>query len=158
MFRSCLLSAIGAVLCFSSSSAFAHGVFKKVLLAKYQFEKVSCYTCHAKEAAVNAEAWNAAKNRKAFRNDFGKLFAQQLDGKKIDERAAESKKAKEDAEAATENGNVAMEKKLLAKAARIDQAIKADFLIALRAVEAQKAANGKTYGELLKDRKIEGVK
>ena len=120
---------------FAVNVASADNLFKLALKGKYDFDGVTCFTCHA-------QGINPATGKpfgKEVRNDFGKLFEPALAAKKMNAQLKAIKAAKGDA------------KKLLQETA------KKDFLEALSGVEAMKADDGKTYGEKLKAGDIEGV-
>jgi hypothetical protein len=136
-----------------SNLASASPLFARAVKEKYGFTSVSCFTCHMK--GVDAAGQRFGKD---VRNEFGKLFATQLEGKMIVARMAKSKAAKEAQFAAEEAGNAQQAQKFEAEAQQIDDAIIKDFLEALGKVESQKAADGKTYGAKFNAREIEGVK
>lgn len=120
-----------------TGTASAHSQFMKALKAKYDFRTVSCYTCHAKgEDPKTGERYG-----KEVRNEFGELFVAELKEKKIAERVLQLKETEDEA-----------------KEEEIEEAITKDFLDALQKVEAMKAENGKTFGELIKAGEIEGIK
>lgn len=119
-----------AVLLGNTREAQAQTEFKVALQKKYDGMTVSCNTCH-----VNGE-------EKKVRNDFGKLFAKELEGKKVTEKLAAVKNLESDDPARVKAREEAT----------------ADFLVALKKVEGQTGPGGKTYAELLKAGKIDGVK
>jgi hypothetical protein len=123
-----------------TNAALASPLFVKSLREKYDFKLVSCFTCHKKgDDPATGEPYG-----KEVRNEFGHVFEEALKGKDITARMNKSK-------AALEAGNED-------EKATIDAAITKDFLEALTKVEAQKAADGKTYGDKFKAGEIEGVK
>ena len=115
--------------------ASADMLFMKTLKEKYDYDRVTCFTCHAQ--GINPA--NGKPFGKEVRNDFGKLFEPALDAKKMHDQLHKIKAAKG-----------AAKKPLQEVATR-------DFLEALAGVEAMKAEDGKTYGEKLKAGEVEGV-
>jgi hypothetical protein len=123
-----------------ANSACASPLFVKALREKYDYKLVSCYTCHAKgDDPKTGEPYG-----KEVRNDFGHIFEAALKGKEVTARMLKAKEALEAGDDATKE--------------KIDTEITKDFLEALGKVEAQKAADGKTYGDKFKAGEIEGVK
>ena len=119
--------------------------FKKALQKKYDFKSVSCFTCHSRKRDIPADAQPAWKdNPKSFRNAFGKEFDKHLGGKDVTQRLKAVKKLKK---------NDPDKQKV------IDEVV-AEFMEALEEVEDAKSedGDGPTYGELLKQAKLDGVK
>jgi cytochrome c553 len=125
-----LLGVYGLTIAGNPGTAQAQTEFKTALQKKYDYKLVSCNTCH-----VSGE-------EKTVRNDFGKLFAKELEGKKVTERLEAVKDLESDD----------------AKRVKVKEETTEEFLAALKKIEDMKSANGKTYGELLKAGEIEGVK
>ena len=124
-------------------SAPAQSEFKKALQAKYDFKSVSCYACHMRKSEVGADQEAAfEENGKAFRNAFGKAFDKHLQGKEVTKRLAAVKELDSDDP-----------KKL-----KVKEEVTQDFLEALTIVETEKSPSGPTYGELLKQAMLDGVK
>lgn len=104
-----------------ATPASAHPEFKKALKGNPNFQKTSCYTCHAKKSAIpaaNLPAFN--KNKKAFRNEFGDKIAKELDGKDVTARLKAVKKLKK--------GNP--------QKIKVNEEVIKEFLEALKKVEA----------------------
>jgi hypothetical protein len=132
-----------AIVAAPSAPAMAQSAFGKAVKAKYELKSVSCYTCHMKSSAIpEADKEAYEKNKKSFRNAFGKSFEPHLKGQDISKKLAEVKELDSDDP-----------KKVAATAAAT-----AAFLKALEKVEAEKAEDGKTYGEHLKAATLSGVK
>ena len=132
-----------AVLLVQSRTTLAHGPLRKALKAKYDFKSVSCYTCHSREDDIVAEDLAAFEmNKKAFLNPFGKQLGKLLDGKDITKRMAEVEELESDYP----------QKKMV-----IGEVTK-EFLEALMKLESVKSPSGTTYGELLKQGTLDGVK
>ncbi len=135
----CCLAIVSAPM----TPALAQSPFGKALKKKYNLRSASCYTCHMKSSEIPDDqkaAYN--ENKKSFRNAFGKTFDPYFKGKDLTKRLAAVKKLKSDDPEKV---------KVTAEATAI-------FFEALTKVEAEKSADGKTYGELLKTAKLSGVK
>ena len=131
------------VLLVQSRATLAHAPFKKALQAKYDLKSVSCYTCHSRKADIAAEDLDAfAENTKAFRNPFGRELSKLLDGKDTTKRLTDVKKLESDDP-----------KKL-----KVIDEVTTEFLEALKKIESVKSPSGTTYGELLKQGTLDGVK
>ena len=123
--------------------ALAQSPFGKILKTKYNLKSASCYTCHMRSSEISEDQQAAyKKNKKAFRNAFGKALGSHLKGKDVTKRLAAVKKLESDDP----------------KKVKVVDEVKVEFLEALAKVEAEKSADGKTYGELLKTGKLSGVK
>jgi hypothetical protein len=136
----------------ATNSASGSPLFAKALKEKYNLRTVSCYTCHAQ--TINPQM----PVGKEVRNDFGKLFADQLVGKMIVARMADSKNAAEAAQAAEDAGNMKLADELRAKKEQIDAGITKDFHDALLKVEPQKHSSGDTYQKILQAGDLERLK
>ena len=135
----CCLTMVAAPL----TPAFGQSPFGKAVKAKYDLKSVSCSACHSKSSEISEEDKPAyEENKKAFRNAFGKAFEPHLKGQDISKKLAEVKELETDDP-----------KKVAAT-----KAATAAFLKALEKVEAEKAEDGKTYGEHLKAATLSGVK
>lgn len=125
---------LGLVAAFSvfAANAPAHGVFKNALTEKYGFEMVTCNACHEKGKP------------KTERNDFGKAFQEGIDALNYDGMSMTEKyeSVKEDE---------------AAKAA-FEQVMKEAFLEILKNVEMAESPSGDTWGKLLEDGAIDGIK
>ncbi len=132
-----LLSAICclSILASSFAPAFGQSELRKALQKKYRFKSVSCYTCHA-------HVEKGTKDPKTHRNDFGKAFDAILADKDLTGRIKSVKSLSRSDP----------------KKKEVVDAVVADFLTALEQVEKEKSPEGETYGELLKDGKLDGVK
>ncbi len=108
------------------TAAWGHGIFKKTLEKKYGNLRVTCNMCHVK------------KESKEQRNEFGKLFYDQLLGQDLSARwkAVEGDERK------------ALETEVMAPA----------ILVALEKIEKQENEEGQLYGELIPAGAIEGSK
>lgn len=131
------------VLFVQSRATLANAPFKKALQKEYDFKSVSCYTCHTRKADIAAEDLDAFKeNSKAFRNSFGEQLAKLLEGKGLTKRLKDVKKLKSDDP----------------KKKQVTEEVTKEFLEALKAVTSVKSPAGATYGELLKQGTLDGVK
>ncbi len=125
-FRLAAWFAIAAIV-LNTSGVYAQSAFKKALQKHLGLEKgssISCNACHV------------SNKPKKMRNDFGKLFDKELEGKDITARL---------------KGAGAQKKVVTAK-------VTAEFLEALQKIEKTDHPDGGTYGEALKAGKIAGVK
>ncbi len=113
--------------------------FKNELVEKHGLSKLtSCYTCHLRKSEVDEKDLPAfMESSRSFRDDFGKAIEKHFKGKDI---SARLKEAKDHDDQKT-----------------IDEIIK-DFRQALEKAEAEKNADGATYGELIKSGKLDGIK
>ena len=143
MIRPVLLAVGFAVLIVQTSVCSAHVEMGKALKAKYKFRSASCYTCHTRKKNMAEEDLAAYKeNAKAFRTPFGEALAKLLEGKEVTKRMAEIKE---------------LEKDDPKKIAVIDEVVE-QFLEVLEKAEAEKSADGPTYGEALEAGTLDGVK
>ena len=143
MFRLCCYVCCGLVVISQASPAFAQTEFKKALQKKYDFKTVSCFTCHLRKKEVSDDQQAAFKeNAKAFRNEFGKAFEKHLKGKDVTKRLADVK------ELATDDP----------QRKKVREEVTKEFLEALKKLESEKSSSGETYGELLKNAELDGVK
>ena len=138
-FRSTLLIILATVLFLPASQATAHSLFMKALKAKYGFNSVSCYTCHAKKDALPANA-----PPKSVRNGCGKLFEPHIAGLNIGVQVDQAKLLKKQDKDA--------------QAEAIEAAITNYFLKAWKVVGAMEDDSGMTYEMLLNARAIEGIR
>ncbi len=123
------------VLAMNVSPIFAQTEFRKALQEKYNFKSVSCYTCHERVKL-------GTENPKQYRNDFGKEFDKLLKGKNVTARLDEVKGL--DSEDP--------------KKTKVQDEVTKEFLEALQKVIEVKSSSGETYGELLKNATLDGVK
>ena len=128
----CLVVVAFAMMAATSGKASAHSAFKKALQTKYDYKSVSCNSCHVKGKP------------KSERNEFGKVFHKPLDEMKFDGKGR------------TEKYEEVKGDKALKDAFEVEMA--EAFLKALEAVSKEKSSGGKTWGELLKNAEIEGIK
>lgn len=132
-----------AIVAAPMSPALAQSAFSKALKAKYNLKSASCYTCHMRSSEIDeADKAKYDENKKAFRNAFGKAFDPHLKGKDVTKRLAAVKELESDDP----------------KKVKVTEEVTAEFLEALTKVEAEKSADGATYGELLKKGTLSGVK
>ena len=110
-------------------------VFKKALQKKYGYKSVSCYTCHKKGKDANGKSLG-----KEHRNEFGEALHVLLAEKDVTNRIKEAKK-----------GGGESRKKVYAEVTK-------EFLEALDKVEEMKSEDGATWGKLLDEGKLKGVK
>ena len=126
-----------------ASPILAQTEFKKALQKKYDYKTVSCFTCHMRKKEISDDQQDAFKeNAKSFRNEFGKGFEKHLKGKDVTKRLADVKGL------ATDDPD---RKKVQEEVTKV-------FLEALKKIEAEKSPSGATYGELLKNAELDGVK
>ena len=133
--------------------SFGHTELAKALKAKHGLRSVTCYACHARKTDIPAADLPAFKlNKKAFRNNFGQEIAKLLKGKDVTKRIFDAKAA---AKAARGTPNAAQAK---AAADKVKAAVTEEFLEVLKEVEKIKSPAGPTYGELLENAQLPGVK
>ena len=120
----------------SSFPAHSQTVFKKALQKKHDFKSVSCTACHLKGKDANGKALG-----KEHRNAFGEAIYKLLADKEVTKRIKEAKKAGLDAKK------------------KVNEEVTQEFLEALSTVEEMPSQEeGSTWGELLREGKLEGVK
>ena len=119
----------------SNFPAQSQTVFKKALQQKYGFKSVSCNACHQKGKDADGKSLS-----KEHRNEFGEALHGLLAEKNASQRIKDAKKAGADAR-----------KKMNAE-------VTVEFLEALTDVEKMESPDGPSWGELLRDGKMEGVK
>ena len=130
------------ITCFSflaSGSAQAHTLFKKSIEKAYPTMKVSCNACHVKDES------------KEVRNDFGELFHKELKDDKVTEnwKAAKAEGGKPAQKEYEKDTMIPLFEKALKK---IQKATVPE-------VEGEENPNaGKSYDELIKSEKIDGIK
>jgi hypothetical protein len=132
MRRLCLALAVIGMTAMFCQTASAHSAFKKALQEKYDFKSVSCNSCHVKGKP------------KSDRNDFGKALHEPLEEMKFDGKGL------------TEKYEEVKGDKALKEA--FEKEMSAAFLKALETVSKEKSPSGKTWGELLKNAEIDGIK
>lgn len=109
----------------------AQSVLGTVFKKKYALKTVACETCHIKTDNKDEHPLN----------DFGKICAKPLEGKKITPRLDEAEKLTD--EAAKE---------------KVKDEIGKEFLEVLKIIDEMKAPSGKTYAEAIKAGELEGAK
>ena len=152
--RSAICLLVAVLLFAASRQADAHGWYGQALKRKYDFKIVTCYTCHlnSKEAAATMtdeefEIYRAKSMR--YLNEFGKQFVPVLP----------------DSDVANEIDCLYLRRRRGSNGGRDDgmQKLKEqgqrEFLDVLPQVEALRdPASGKTYGELLRNGKLDGIR
>lgn len=131
-----LASAAALLLIASASPAQAHIIFKKAFQKEYGYKSVSCYSCHKQGKDENGKTLS-----KKIRNEFGDAIYQQVKDKDITKRVKAAKTLKDPT---------------AKKEAYLE--INAEVLEAIKMISDKKSSDGTTWGERLKEGKIDKVK
>ena len=116
--------------------ALGHSPYAKALKTHYELRSVSCYACHAK----GKDKKTGKSLGKEHLNSFGKAQAALLKDKKVKQRLEDVKKSSRE------------------EREKVNEAVAAEFLKVMAKIEKQPAADKKTWLELLKSGKLEGIR
>lgn len=126
---------VGAIVVSTSVPASAQTIFKSAMQDKYELRSVSCFVCHERVE-------RGTPDPKKFRNELGKLFDKEFEGKDITAKLESVSKMDRDDE----------------NRVKVEEAVVKEFKTALEKIEKMEMEDGTTYLDAFKEAKIDGIR
>ncbi len=133
------LVAIAAAFSLTVSPLLAQSELGTALKRHYRLRAVACNACHLKGENETDDDDAGHKSRDAL-TEFGMVAAKLVEGQRVTERLDEVKDAASD------------DKK------KVQEAIEADFVAALKKLDELKTPGGKTWSDAVRAGEVEGIK